>query len=340
MSASQVCFSKGQIKACEVIDTRSYVDLDPQVINFEEAGMIKQAFERLKAAGTITAEKSEYSQWTVGFGSLSRSLEQILAQANFTPRGLYTISTAQNKTELISNIERFWRGHIETAMHYGLANMESDIKQKIEAAYSKQGQFDVSTFLWDFFQAAVKALKEFDWEDNILVDGDSEAEADNFELGDVNRALKGVGKDIVVAAVYVRGTRDKLNEVLSDPKHFTSYDSYLGTGINEARQCAPSIITIRFGGGLAGDNAVRVVNQNQNKLAAKGIQYWRLARPEPTACPKIHDIKTNIGIQSVFPYKDGFVVLYLLMATPSTQIGASSAMENTMDSIERLAEGG
>lgn len=335
-----VCFNLPQAdkveKVCEAIGSTTLRDLDENVVNFQEAALTRQAFDKLTQAGKINLGAGvDQSKITVTIGKVTKTLQDITTTANFKPNGATLPPVSQDQAALLQIITQKWRGHLATAIHNGLENMQPDMKVAIESTYAKDGIFDEAKFLSDFYAKALKELKGLDWED-ILRD-DSSADADNFDLEDVNDKLD-VGKDIVVGAVFVKGSKDKLIDILSNPQNFTKYDGYAGTGIKEAKTCASSTITIRFGGGLAGSDAVRVVNENRNRLAAQGIQYWRLARPEPAGCPKIHDIATNIGVQSIFPYQDGYVVVYLLMSTPSTQVGANPAMENTLDSIESLSE--
>lgn len=335
-----VCFNLPQAdkvtKVCEPIGDASFKDLDENVVNLEEAALTRQAFDKLTQAGKINlGAVVDQSKITVTIGKVTKTIQDITSTANFKPSGASMAAKSEDQAALLKNIAQTWRGHLATALHNGLENMQPDMKSAIEKTYAKDGIFDEAKFLSDFYAKALKELKGLDWED-ILQD-DSSAEADNFELEDVNDKLD-VGKDIVVGAVFVKGSKEKLIDILSNPQNFTQYDGYMGTGIKEAKKCAGSNITIRFGGGVAGSDAVRVVNENRNRLAAQGIQYWRLAKPEPAGCPKIHDIATNIGVQSIFPYKDGYVVVYLLLSTPSTQVGANPAMENTLDSIESLSE--
>ncbi len=238
-------------------------------------------------------------------------------------------------------IGRSLPGHLETAMHFALENLHPAVKSRIVAAYSSGGQFDEARFLKDFSRAVVGRLRALDWGD--ILQKDSDPDAKTFKLEQVNPALEDVGKDIVVGAVFMEAPEHHVNWVLSETKLFPRYGTTMGIGIVKASECAPGHVTIQFGNKTLDTNSVTVVNENRNQLAKNGVQYWRLASRSPRGCPPIKDIGVNVGVESVFPYQDdkvrGYVLTYVLFATPSTQLMASRAMKNTLNGIEDLAEG-
>lgn len=279
------------------------------------------------------------------------------------------VSKPAQKTDLAGLKEELGRKfywQVAYAMDYAFDTMEAAIRDRIIAAYTPPagsagaGTFNREQFLKDFAGAALAKLRRLQWEqkkgriiddDGILnPHSDSDAEATTFTLGDVNRALKGVGKDIAIGAVFIEASEAKVIETLTNTRNFPNYGTTGTIGIRRASDCATGHVTITFGNKAVGDQ-VTVVNENRNLLSGRGIQHWRLASTVPSGCPAIHNIGTNIGLQAMFPYqhfykpgddktkKDGFVVIYLLMATPGTQLGASKAMENTLEAIEELSDG-
>lgn len=274
------------------------------------------------------------------------------------------VSKPAQKTDLAGLKEELGRKfywQVAYAMDYAFDGMEVGIRDRIIAVYTPAGgTFNRERFLKDFAGVALAKLRRLQWEqkkgfindDGILnPHSNSDAEAATFTLGDVNRALKGVGKDIVIGAVFIEAAEAKVIRTLTETSLFTKYGTTARVGIVKASDCAPGHVTIQFGQVDAETNSVTVVNENKNLLSTRGIQHWRLASPKPSGCPAIHNIGTNIGLQAIFPYqhsykpgdastkKDGFVVIYLLMATPGTQLGASKAMENTLEAIEELSDG-
>lgn len=266
---------------------------------------------------------------------------------SFKPKAATKPTPTATITDLKQEISFRIPGHIETVLHDGLETMEPGIKTAVIKAYpNPNGTLNESKFLEDFTQVAVEKLRGLDWKKIIgekpTGKEDSKADTASFELEDVHGSLEDVGKDIVAGAVFVEATEDRVIRTLTDTRLFPRYGTTFGIGITTAADCAPGHVTITFGGTLKAV-AVRVVNRNRNLLRERGIQHWRLAANIPSGCPPIVDIKTNIGIQSIFPYKrgetQGFVVTYILMATPGIQLFAKRAMNNTLDAIEEIAEG-
>jgi hypothetical protein len=260
----------------------------------------------------------------------------------WSPRPASKPRAASGPQALMNQIRQHLSGHLETALHFALENMDPNVKNKILAAYARsEGGFDEERFLREFTQVVLARLQKLDWGE-ILQQG-SKPQASVFNLSQVNPALKKVGKDIVVGAVFVETPEGRLIETLTDTKLFPKYGTTWRIGIVRAGDCAPGHVTIQFGNVDLGTNTVTVVNENRNQLSKNGLQYWRLASTAPSGCPKIKDIGVNVGLQSLFGYNDGprngFVMTYLLMATPSTQLMAGSAMNNTLDAIEEIAEG-
>jgi len=258
------------------------------------------------------------------------------------PKSATKPSMAVSQPALQSQISRIMPGHIETAMHFALENLQPAVKSRIMAAYAGPGgQFDEAKFLKEFSRVAVGRLRAMDWGD--ILQRDSDPDAKTFKLSQVNPALEDVGKDIVVGAVFAEAPEEKVNDVLHNTAYFPKYGKTMGIGIMMASDCAPDHVTIQFGNKTFSTNSVTVVNENRNQLAQNGVQFWRLASRSPGRCPRIKDIGVNIGIESVFPYQDdkvrGHVVTYILFATPSTQLMAGRAMKNTLNGIEDLAEG-
>ncbi|MBI3540701.1 MAG: hypothetical protein HY073_00920 [Deltaproteobacteria bacterium] len=252
-------------------------------------------------------------------------------------------SVSYDKRSLVVKIGQTVWGHVGTALHFALENMHPSVKQRIIEAYKKpDGSFDEEKFVSDYGQVVYQKLGRLKWKD--VLQQDSEAQSGSFTLGDVNPKLKKVGKDIVVGAVFVEVDEATVIRTLVDTSLYTRYGSTMGLGISKAGNCGTDSkgVYIRFGFTKEG-NEVTVVNDNNNRLKAAGVQYWRLTSNPGSGCPSVNDITVNVGIQSVYPYEEGglkgFVVTYILMATPSTQVLAERAMDNTMDSIEDIAEG-
>jgi len=288
---------------------------------------------RQSEAKPVIAPKPESTATKSSYGA-QQQLKRLIAQA---PPPAPTPKQVNPREKLLNTVKWDVSRHLKTSFHYALGNLDPAIKGPIVKAYTKDGEFNETKFLADLALTVRKHLVKLDWDD--ILDNDSEADNSDFTLEDVNSKLEDVGKDIIIGAVFVESSEAKLTNVLTNTKIFPRYGATFGVGILKASDCAPDHVMIQFG---FNSPSVTVVNQNRNHLTKKGVQYWRLASQSPKGCPPIQNIGVNIGVQSIFPYKDsklnGHVVTYFLMATPGTQVLAGRAMDNTLDGIEKLSE--